>query len=66
MATDYHVIAKPEGLWQSPGTKSVSAVQIHGWYREIATSALWPPRNDMVVATLSANRYILHFDINSS
>ena len=37
--TDYHVIAKPEGLWQSPGTKSVSAVQIGGWYQEIATSA---------------------------
>ena len=37
--SDYRVIAKPEGLWQSPGARSVSAVQIGGWYQEIATSA---------------------------
>jgi len=35
---DYYVIAKPEGLWQSPGTRYVSTVQTDKWYQEIATS----------------------------
>ena len=38
IASDNHVIAKPEGLWQSPGTMSVAAVQFGKWYQEIATA----------------------------
>jgi len=40
VAPDYCIIAKPEGLWQSPGTRFVSVLRNDRMYQEIAT-ALW-------------------------
>jgi len=50
-SSDYHVIAKSKGLWQSPGTIHRFAQQKQTLYREIATPVCGLVRNDMVVGS---------------
>ena len=49
---DYRVIAKPEGLWQSPGTMLDTALHFDRWYWEIPTGQ--GPRNDTEIFSLAA------------
>ena len=51
---DHHVIARPNGPWQSPGTIYRPVPRKQTLYQEIATS-LSAPRNDTVIGSLHKN-----------
>ena len=48
----------PEARGNLPVQPTVLLVHFDGWYQEIATSGIRPPRNDMVFRTAPVNDHL--------